>query len=180
MAGPIQTIPQGLLGLLQLKELGKNPPVLVDSVAPNLDLFQLYAQRLMNGEMGLFGGQMSTGNLVNGNHGFQQFFVSGAACIVPQSEMWWVYEYSADVATLAAADTLSGGVAILQQASRPLLVGPTYNDVITARVRSWISSPITTTFFAAPGATFGIYLTDILTGTNINVFGTLRAVRIPL
>lgn len=183
MSGPIQTIPQGLLGLLQLKELGKNPGVLVDSVAPNIDLFQLYAQRLVQSEGGLFGvAQIATTGLVNGNHGFQNLTLVGpsTAAQVPTTEMWYVYQFSLDVQSLAAADTLTAGACIIPQGGRPTMVGPIFADTINARARSWISAPITAPFFAGPGTLFGIYLTDILTGTLIQPFGAIRAVRIPL
>lgn len=181
MSGPIQTIPQGLLGLLQLKELGKNPGVLVDSVAPNLDLFQLYAQRNMVSEGSLFGSSIASAALVNGNHGFQTLTSSVTTCQVPNNEMWYVYEWSLDVQAQNAADFIAAAPAVLAlNQTRAILVAPIYADVISARVRGWISSPLTNAFFAGPSTVFGFYVTDILAGTTITVTATMRAARLPI
>jgi len=43
MSGPIQTLPAGLLSGLQLKNMGRNPRELPDTLQSVMDLFQFYA-----------------------------------------------------------------------------------------------------------------------------------------
>jgi hypothetical protein len=176
VSGPIQTIPTGLLGLLQLKELGRNPSQLQDAVQPTYDLFAQYVQQQMSNEFGIFGAQLTTAALVTANHGLQVF--TGA--VVPQNRIFYVYQLSADIQTQNAADFINAAPAVLQPSGRTTIVAPGVADVISARIRSWITAPITNPFFAAPGSTFGIYVYDILAGTTITVLGTLRAVSIPI
>jgi len=42
MSKPIQTVPYSLLGGLALKQMGQNPPELIDKVQPSIDLWRQY------------------------------------------------------------------------------------------------------------------------------------------
>lgn len=81
---PIQLAPSGVLGLLQLKNNGRNPSTLMDSVQPTLDLWPQYL--LTNGE------QILSANIaVNATGG------AGPAvpdCLVPEGECWAVQLFS--------------------------------------------------------------------------------------
>jgi hypothetical protein len=181
-SGPIQTIPQGLLGLLQLKELGKNPSELLDQVQPSYDLFQQYIQRNLVGEQTLIGGPISTAALVTANRGLQGFSLNGAGVTflnVPQNQIWYVYQLSGDVLTINPADTISYSMACLLPSGRFCALSPPYLDVQNARTRAGLSG-VVTPFWASPGTGFAVWVYDILAATTITVLGTIRAVQIQI
>jgi len=171
MSGPIQTIPQGLLGLLQLKQLGKNPFDLTDSVQSILDIFPLYVQRLSNSTTLIVGSDslaLATGNIGN------RTFVTA----VPQGQAWYIERMSID-ATMAAADFIRLAPSILYEgAGAGFCVAPDTSDAITARGRRLRTAA--GGFWAPPGATFGVYVFDILAGTTIATQLFLRGFAVPI
>lgn len=190
MSGPIQTIPQGLLGLLQLKELGSNPPVMVDSLSPNIDLTQLYLQRLMQQETGLFGGVPKTGAVVSAGHGNVTFSLAGTQVSVPQNEMWYCVAAGVIIDssspgggnTVVAADTITAGLMWgLPGSITGYMMTPIQQDVISARARTWTTPPMTTPQWFGPGTTFWIVIFDILVAAGAYTFDlSMRAARIPI
>lgn len=81
---PIQLQPSGLLGLLQLKNNGRNPSVLADSVQPVLDLWPHYL--LTNGE------QTLSANIAVAGPGGAGPAVPDS--LVPEGECWAVQLFS--------------------------------------------------------------------------------------
>lgn len=176
---PISTIPQGLLGLLQLKELGQNPAILLNEVAPNLDLLQFYMQRLMQTELGLFGATPQVAFAAAGNF---PFAVSGVNATVPQGEMWYVDQACGAIAgaTIAPAQTLIAGLAVSYANTASLItLTPREADVINARTRNWATGPILRPQFIGPGAIFQIMVYDSTVGPLTVTLG-MRAARIPI
>jgi hypothetical protein len=173
----IQTIPQGLLGMLQLKELGRNPSFLADTVAPQLDLFNFYVERTAQQEVGLFGAALTTAGLATGAHGTVGFTI---APTVPVNETWWVTVFTVNVQTIAAADYVRMAPALGIPGVSAFTVGPDVNDVISARARTVTSPPITKPFWAPPGSVFAVQVFDILTATSIAITASLRASRVPI
>lgn len=97
-SGPIQLLPQGLLGLLQLKNVGHNPRELNDSVQPTLDLWRIYLQA---DSEALF-----TANIPITAVGGAFPVVPDAQ--VPNDEIWAVHHFSASTfGVLAAGQELS-------------------------------------------------------------------------
>lgn len=188
-AGPIQTIPQGLLGLLQLKETGHNPDVLNQQVSPNLDIGLMYLERVMQTEAQLFGGVPQTTAIANAQHGFIQFQVAGVAAQIPNNETWFVVGVSAIILlptlnTLAAGDTIVGGVCWnISGTTSQYLFHPLVADIVTARARSWIPSPMTSVpgRWLPPGCQFSLYVADISVAAGTYTFQlAMRAARVPI
>ena len=104
MAG-IQTIPAGLLGLLNLKTQGKNPSLLLPEVRPVLDLLQFFLAGPQEVVIGAFNGAVIGDNAVGP--------------LVPQNEVWFVRH------VVAEADALGVGEIIV--------IAPSYrpNDLVT-------------------------------------------------
>ena len=179
MAGPIQTIPQGLLGLLQLKELGVNPSELTTQVSPTLDLTIFYLQRLCLPELALFGGQpTATGQNTSAQGVFQ---VAGLNCVVPNNESWYV-DWMTVATSLVAADTtrFAGGY-YHNNATQLAMVQVTNDvaDVVTARARI-VSCTSIRPFWMPPSSVFAwkIYDGTSVPGYTLNLF--LHAARVPI
>jgi hypothetical protein len=181
-AAPISTIPQGLLGLLQLKEMGVNPAQLVQTVSPNLEMFNFYIQRLAIGEIGLFGAGIQSNGTING-HGQANLVIvgtGGTPAQVPSNEMWYVVEFNVG-GQLVAADYIRIAPCIIPTPAAGALweVGPDYNDVVSARAREFMASS-SQPFFAPPGSQFAFRVFDATSVGGITVNGGLRAARIPI
>jgi hypothetical protein len=105
----INRVPKGLLGLLDLKTQGDNPPQLVAGVQPSIELRDFYAQSTRD----TLSAAVAVGAL-------GQF--SPAALVVPQGELWLVYGMSATMSAppIAGAATiaLSIGVCPAEASSR--------------------------------------------------------------
>jgi len=97
VAGPIQVIPPGLLGFLQLKSLGQNPDALLTDYRPTIEmrdwLFEANAENVFGGLSVATGGDTSA-------------FFSPLAMVVPANEYWWVLNYTVTSALLVAGDTV--------------------------------------------------------------------------
>lgn len=180
MPGPIQVIPPGLMGLLQLKTGGNLPSTLADVVAPVLELRDWYLTARRVDHNTLFGAipqrVLATGN--NGNFGFQ---LGGVNVQVPQNQIWYCEEMTIN-ANLLAADYIRAAPTILTPGAGASftgshLVGPDVNDVVTARARS-VAGKADRGFWAFPGDIFGVQVFDILSaGITLNLF--LRATPCP-
>jgi len=177
MSGPIQVIPKGLLGLLQLKQQGNNPSELSNVVASCFDIRELYYQQLVQDQFSLVGG-LPTENVnpaANGNHAF-----TTSPLLVPAGFMWLVLQYSI-VCNLLAAETIKASCQLITDPalSTPVLLGDSYTDVVTARARTanWRASG---PFYAPAGSSIGFVVHDVLTAATISCFGNIRAVAIPI
>lgn len=169
MAGPIQTIAPGLLGLLQLKQTGKNPETLAEIVAPVIEMRDWYMQARNLDDISLLPGVTLSVNVPTagkGNYGY-------ANAVVPNGQIWWVTHYWI-VADLLAAETIRLAPCLLRANGN--LVGLScndVNDVVTARVRGIVTTAIN--FWAKPGDQFGVRVFDSLTAANIAVAAGIRA-----
>lgn len=172
--GPIQTLPQGLLGLLQLKQQGSNPSQFVDAVQGTFELFDMYAQSRLLDVSGANAAAPSPKPAVNVNTaGAKGFGANGL--IVPQGQIWYVYQYTLQCSLLAAEYIRFAPVLYPAPGSLDIVtLGPDYNDVITARARFALVGN-TAPFWATSGASLGFAVYDIVTGGNINVTANMRA-----
>lgn len=180
--GPIQLIPPGLLGLLQLKQLGRLPDKLADTVAGVVELRDWYLTARRVDQTTLFGNAtLVTAALGAGNTGFQAFHVGaagGPVCIVPQNQLWWVEQLTI-AASLVAADVIRVLPAVTSISGIGFGVAVDYNDVTTARARQ-LSCSIPRGFWAYPGDTFGVAVMDITSVPGITLSMGLRATPCPI
>lgn len=170
MSGPIQVIPQGLLGLLQLKQQGMNPSQLADYVTPQIDLFPLWIQRQTQGLVQ----SGDTQALATGAVGPQPFSTS-----VPATQAWFI-EHMCISAIMGAADTCRIAPAVRDggPAGTTYCVDRDWADTITARARQLRTA--TNNFWVGPNQTFSMVVFDILAGTTITFGLVLRGVIVPI
>jgi hypothetical protein len=87
MSRPIQVIPPGLLGFLQLKNSGQAPSELPDTLQGVLELRDWYFQARLEFSSQIHG-------ITNGTGVEGYFSFSPNTIIVPQGEWWWVEQYT--------------------------------------------------------------------------------------
>ena len=175
MSGPIQTIPQGLLSLLQLKQTGSNPSQLLETVAPVVDLVQWWLQRqVVDLSFQLFGA-VSTVLIGPAGHGQTAFTTNPIT--VPQQQQWWIESFSLG-GTLLAAEGITLAPLMLEAGGTTHLLGPPYADVVTARARDFAVS--VRNFWLAPGSSLGVRVMDANTAATITVSGAIRGVALSI
>jgi hypothetical protein len=174
MSGPIQVIPQGLLGLLQLKATGKNPDDLLAGVQPQVDLFPLWVQR-QDVDINLAKtGNSNTGFNVNASGNFG---VTGL--IVGNTEAWFVTNFTLRCNLLAAETiVMACGFNYPTALSNVYELSGNYADVITARART--ATVHAGGFWLGPGAQPIIIVHDQTTAATITVAFGLRGVIVPI
>lgn len=107
-SGPIQVIPPGLLGLLQLKSpSGVNPHLLNNDVQPNIDMLEwwLRANRQvwsLNSGITLAAGTYNTFSGLSPN-----------SIIVPQSQWWYVHSATMTFTVAAGGTMVMANLAML-------------------------------------------------------------------
>lgn len=174
MSGVIQTLPSGLLGLLQLKQQGQNPSPLREDVQPTTDLTQFWFQNQMRDLTLDFTGPHNTlvATGANGSKGF-------GTIVVPNGELWYIENFSVN-ANLLAAETCRYALQFIDSVvGMQYFLTPDVADIITARTRSICVS--TRNFWLSSGRILGIQVFDILTAGNITfTMSGLRGVRLKL
>lgn len=169
--GPIQTIPSGLLGFLQLKNMGRNPSELVDALSPTLQMNDWYfmsrAEQLPVGSR----------NVANGAVGILPWTTN--PLIVPNEEAWWVIDYNVTV-SIVTGETCGVHCGWRDPTSFPHLFGtPSF----------FLNGPAALTYqpvaygggiFLPPGSELGVYVAAATTAANIEASGNGWIVRLPL
>jgi hypothetical protein len=168
--GPINTIPQGLLGLLQLKQLGRNPDQLSPVVAPHLELFPFYQARL---ETDLVVPGSDLINLPTATPGMTYF-----TTVVPNTQTWWIQRITAAGTLLAAESVIFALVTRVSGTGVGHLVSGYFADVVTARARAFRITG--GGFWAVPGTSFGIQVADDVTAATITFQLGIRGFAVPL
>lgn len=175
---PIQVIPPGLTGLLQLKQLGRLPDKLSDLVAPVLEMRDWYMTARRQTEFALFAGPpaaFSTNSL-----GFKTFLAGGVVALVPSNQIWYVEQMDitgvlqnvADLAKIAAAIAPSTGN--IQTVGDPDSNGPASGSL--QRLHSFNRRP----FWAFPGDQLGVDVLSLQSATGITLSMAIRATPMPL
>lgn len=101
MPAAIQLTPAGLLGLLQLKNEGRNPQNLIETIQPVIDCFELYrgsARESRSTDDILFA--------VGANP--VTVFTNGDLAVVPSNEFWFVDFLTVRILTLGVAGDIGG------------------------------------------------------------------------
>lgn len=147
----INKLPFGLLGFLGLKNGGRNPQELAETLAPTMDLTDLY-----------FGTNKQLVRL-SGNVTAIGFNLLGA---VPNDEVWALTGCSCNSnAVLGAGVTLKGlmAYAAIDGAAYNVVALGAYANMTVGEV--WYSGTTTTEHFVlGPGTQLGVYVTNIAAG----------------
>lgn len=168
-SGPIQVIPPGLLGFLQIKNNGQNPSLLPDSIQPVMDL-----QRwLFNGRL-----EVATGtNLVPS---------AGAPAditlfTIPEREWFWIENVTCSVVALAAGDDLAANISYVVSpggTSSMYAIGPTGSTGVALLNQRLIVSA--NGFFVPPGAAITLSVTRKALAADRTYNAALRGARLPI
>lgn len=170
--GPIQVFAEGLLGFLQLKNNGRNPHNLDNSIYGMVELRDwLFATRET----------IPTATSVNTNTvGFKVF---SPDITVPSGEVWWVTHFAAFASLGAAGDSIT-----MRAAMGGPMTGPTTTGIaLLGDARSASGAGVICEVNAAPGGFFapqgsrlGFYVVQIATAGNISVSSSIRYCRLPI
>ena len=125
------------MGLLQLKQLGKLPGNLNETVSGVIELRDWYMTARRVSSLSIFGSAPSR-NVATGNTGIQTLTVGGVAASVPNNEIWWIDQLEISGTFNAAGDTIHLAPAITSPGvADNVILGPDYNDTINGRVRAF-------------------------------------------
>lgn len=154
-SGPIQVIPPGLLGLLQLKSpMGVNPSVLNNDVQPVIDL-EKWWMRAREEYIDL-----ATATNPYAPATYHSLVAFGAnSPTVPNNEWWYVRNLSGRVYS-SGAGTVTRGCRVgylTPNIGNVLLFG----DPMEAIAAGGSDTSLARDFWAPPGSIFGIYLTIV-------------------
>jgi len=176
MSGPLQVIPQGLLGFLQLKSSGMNPRDLVDTVQPTFDLWKHYLRSMA------INWTTASGVAVIGNAGGGAVY-SPNAIIVPQNEVWYVTTYGVSLSPLTAGDVADFSPALRLTSVGTIIwnlcpnVNPRLPLVAATGYTPHVSSH---DFFAPPGSEFGFWIQGATFAASETFSANLRYTRMPI
>lgn len=183
MAGDIQVVPQGLLGLLQIKSQGSNPNRLLSEVMPTIDLAEWWRQARIEEVFSLFPGGTLPARLRNTPAPFISFQIGGVDCAVPAGQWWYIDQLSVQLVLPLAADNarFQGAVntSVLTVPNVWYGITDIVSDVVSARVNRCIQASLSRPFWAPPGTVFGLSVFDAVTAGNLTFSMNLRAVRLP-
>jgi hypothetical protein len=177
---PIQVIPPGLTGYLQLKQLGHLPDVLLGEVRPALEMRDWYFQANVLYTVQLYGATPVTPNFVTAGSDFFRFQVGGVDAPVPPHQAWYVDMAGADAGAAAATDTCQAILCKQDAAKTSILqLGPVFADVISSRAGRLFVVRADRSFWMFPGEFFAIQCMDQLSaGFSWNL--SVRATVLPL
>lgn len=153
--GPIQVLPRGLTGLLQLKTLGRVPDELAGFVQPAMDIGAYYLAAAALVDVVIHGI-----NIGPGAAGPSPF--SPGNIVVPNDEVWYVHQYSVEVLLpVGAAEAARNVQPIMYLTSVGTIrwVGLTEQSItVTGNAAAARGGVITARdFWAPPGAQLGFY-----------------------
>jgi hypothetical protein len=158
----INRLPLGLLGFLGIKNGGRYPQELSDTLAPTWDLSDIYLNANAENRVDV---------LAIAALGSQAFFT------VPAGEAWYVIIASAATGTLGAGVTIELG---LQTTDAAALVTTALTQMSGARtVGQRCAVALERGIYLPPGSTFGINCTQLVAGP-VNVTLATRFARFQL
>lgn len=166
MSGPLNVIPPGFLGFLQLKNFGKNPAEVPELISPVFDMLRWY----FAGEARPMATTDASRAVTTDLDGF--IALTTATITVPDGEWWYVHsvylyanlpaavtEFFAGAPAWFNANTFQGEV----MASQPISI----MQGVAGSTRRYFS--VARDFFVPPGSQFGAYISTCETATSINV-----------
>lgn len=160
--GPIQIVPQGLLGLLNLKNNGKTPEFLQTNVQPFMDLLDMYVTGLLE--------QVSASVAVAAAVG-----PNSSDLVVPQTEVWFVHSEFVTTETLGAGEAIALSAAVAFNGIATIPVGSNRSGIAGERMRAVSERGI---FIAGPGSIFGFWCEELTGAVNVDVQALIARARI--
>ena len=170
MSGPIQVIPPGLLGMLQLKNEGRSPSEFIETLQPTIELFEWLLQT-----NSIEGPDALSGTIAAGLQGFfpATNFVSG------QREWHWVHCVSFYSTPVAAGVFFDCRIAFRKVVGAPSAIHNfgdqkwSMGGIAGATSVAWAQSK---GFFVPPNMQYGIQVltntTALATGGTFNLLYT--------
>jgi len=173
--GPIQIVPPGLLGALNLKNVGRNPSELNSMIQPTLDLQEWL---LVQNQESLFASRP----MVNGD--ISTFFpmTAGDSMTIPDNEYWYVWNHTVTMG-LGAADFNAGVLAAVAEVqgsiigycmhgntAGPITAGATAKQMVAGGMpRRWFG----------PGNRFGFGAGAVTVGGAVTATCSIQITRLP-
>lgn len=165
--GPVQVIPAGLLGFLNIKNSGRNPESIDSNVMPVFDIMPLWMQTKAE-DIGTF-----TSPAPSGNNGFGSWTIRQ---IVPEREAWFVLEYTIRTTNMGVGDSAAYAAGWQQPITQQrYLVG----DLGTNNSGDGVASGFARGFWVPAGGELLWYTNDVVNATGFTLIGTARIVRFP-
>lgn len=177
MSGPIQVIPPGLLGFLQLKNSGNNPRDMPESLLMTFDVLPWYLQAKKEIVV-------ASSTLATDSQGFQS---PPSVFNVPNSEAWYVHSHLVEVTGMALAtdvlqmrcvyrsETITGA-----DCSGPNNV-PFRLVPNTAIAGTYFATASQSSFFIGPGARLSVYVeASVFAASPKTITYQAEIVRLPL
>jgi len=171
-SGPIQTQPGGLLGLLQLKNMGRNPDKLADQLQPVWDLQELYLQSQVENQTP----DLSVTAPAAASGGFVAW---ATPAIVPAGEMWWVWNYSV-LATTVAADTMTGLRPLIRTASAVTSQFARIGTDVATKAGAGRIIVGCGGFWLSQGQELGLFTENLVSPAGVACLGYVNFTRLPL
>lgn len=170
---PIQVLPPGLLGLLQIKNGGMNPQFMVENVQPTFELSEWYLRSKLE-----ISGSAATGAIGAGNAGVVAFTTNQVNLNVPANEWWWVTDYWVSATLTAGSSLAQFGIGAFMNG----LPGgfPLNGDQISVAALNAAYVRNRSPFWMPPSSQLAYYTMGAVLGAGISVGGTCRFTRVPV
>ena len=164
MAGPIQNVPRGLLGLLQLKTAGSTIPALADVLFPGLEMLPFY----------LVEREEYVGGNVNASSVAQTSVET-----VPNGELWYVKNLGLNTDTLDADQALTACGIIVTTTGLNISIGVEWSVAASTRGHHGVAYH---NFILTPGTGVGARVSAITVGAagGLTLSRNLTLVRLAL
>jgi hypothetical protein len=171
--GPIQAIPPGLLGLLQLKTVGRNPGELDSTVTPGFELSDWYL-RANQEQLNTSFTQLMAATAGGG----YQPFTTPSVLTVPDGEWWYIAHYAVR-GGLAVGDTINQmRIALQTNRTGTVRFGRFGAPSTLAGQGSLVC--FDNDFWAPPGAEFGVHVSNVTSAAGVTLTADLRFTACPL
>lgn len=174
--GPIQLIPPGLLGFLNLKREGRNPETIGSEYVPTIDMREWLLQANLVDFLQISG---SPGiGLSSGQTGPRPFSPIGIT--VPSGEAWWIDNFTIVTDDIdPATEAISYSPALTRPQTGTIneyMLGPpvSYPAQHGASPTTYRLSSSVRNFWAPPGSALIPWVHWVLSGTNVILSGYLR------
>lgn len=177
MSGPINLIPPGVLGFLQLKNFGKNPTEFPEVLAPTFDLLKWY----LSGESRQMAATDTSLAMATNVGGFQR--LTTAPIIVPATEWWYVHSVFLRAQLPAAVTEFFSGAPCWFNPNtfnpNELLCEPgAIIQGVAATDRTYFT--VARDFWVPPGSEFGAFVLTCQSATTIFVSLNGRITVLPI